>query len=164
MVHNLYKCAGKYAGKYLVEDAEFSGSDEGKWCTTYISVQEAMPKKNGDSKPIGEIDSKIDEFVPETMSQHFRNEEAEWCSLDPSYSEDFGLEEDYLIEEAELSGSDERKWCITYLSGSEAMPEKLVIPNQLVKETPSLFSLKHATDKVEWVHHPTLLPDANLHY
>jgi hypothetical protein len=28
----------------LVEDAELPGSDEGKWCTTYISVPEAMPE------------------------------------------------------------------------------------------------------------------------
>jgi hypothetical protein len=51
-----------------------------------------MPEKPGDSKPLGEIDSKIDAFAPETMSQHFRNEEAEWCSFDPSYPEDVGLE------------------------------------------------------------------------
>jgi hypothetical protein len=93
-VHNLYKCDGGYARKSLVEDAELSGSDEGKWCTTYLSVLEAMPEKTGDSKPLGEIDSKIDAFLPETMSQHFRN------------PEDVGLEEGSLIEEAELSGSD----------------------------------------------------------
>jgi hypothetical protein len=52
-----------------------------------------------------------------------------------------------LIEEAELSGSDEGKWCTTYLSVPEAMPEKLAIPNQLVKKTPSLSSLKHVTKK-----------------
>jgi hypothetical protein len=28
----------------LVEYSELPGSDEGKWCTTYISVPEAMPK------------------------------------------------------------------------------------------------------------------------
>jgi hypothetical protein len=98
------------------------------------------------------------------MSQHFRNEEAEWFSFDPSYPEDVGLEEGYLIEESELSGSDESKWWITYLSGPEAMPEKLVNPNQLVKQTPSLSSPKLATDKVGWVHQPTLRPDADLHY
>jgi hypothetical protein len=31
---------------------------------------------SGDSKPLGEIDAKIDVFLLETMSQHFRNEEA----------------------------------------------------------------------------------------
>jgi hypothetical protein len=161
----------------LVEDAELTGSDEGKWCTTYISAPEAMPKnpwlktlncqearqmvhnlskcaggyarKTGDSKPLGEIDSKIDAFFPETMSQHFWNEGAEWCSFDPSYTEDVGLEEGSLIEEAELSGSDEGKCCITYLGGPKDMPEKVVISNQLVKKTLGLSSLKHMTDKVE---------------
>jgi hypothetical protein len=85
------------------------------------------------------------------MFQHFRNEEAEWCSFNPSYPEDVCLGEGSLIEAAELSGSDEGKWCTTYISVHEAMPEKLVIPNQLVKQTPSLLFLKHATDKVEWV-------------
>jgi hypothetical protein len=133
-VHNLSKCAGGYA------------------------------RKTGDSKPLGEIDSKIDAFFPETMSQHLQNEEAEWCSFHPKYPEDVGLVEGYLIEEAEFSGSDASKWYITYLSGPEAMPEKLVIPNQLVKQTLSLSSPKHATDKVEWVHQPTLRPDTDLHY
>jgi hypothetical protein len=123
-VHNLCKCAGGYAQKSLIEDAELPGSDEGKLCTTYLSVPEAMPPKNGDSKPLGEIDSKIDAFLPETMSQHLQNEEAEWCSFDPRYPEDVGIEEGSLIEEAELSGSDASKWCITYLSGSEAMHKK----------------------------------------
>jgi hypothetical protein len=36
------------------------------------------------------------------MFQHLRNEEAEWCSFDPSYPEDVGLEEGSMIEEAEL--------------------------------------------------------------
>jgi hypothetical protein len=141
-----------------------SGSDEGKWCKTYLSVPEAMPEKTGDSKPIGEIDSKIDAFVPETMSQHFWNEEAEWFSFDTSFPEDVGLEEGSLIEEAKFSGSDESKWCITYLSGPEAVPEKLCFLNQLAKQTRSLSSLKHATDKLEWVHHPTLRRDAVLNY
>jgi hypothetical protein len=164
MVHNLYKCAGGYARKYLVEDAELSGSDEGKWYTSYISVPEAMPEKTGDSKPLCEIDLKIDAFAPETMFQHFHNEEAEWCSSDPSYPEDVDLEEGYLIEEAELSGNDAGKWCTTYLSVPEHVPERLAIPNQLVKQTMSISSLKHAIDKVEWVHQPTLRPDADLHY
>jgi hypothetical protein len=72
MVHNLSKCAGGYA------------------------------KKTGDFKPLGEIDLKIDAFLPETMSQHFQNEEAEWCSSDPSYPEDAVLKEGSLIEEDEL--------------------------------------------------------------
>jgi hypothetical protein len=62
MVHNLYKCAVGYA------------------------------RKTGDSKPLRETGSKIDAFAPETMFQHFRNEEAEWCSFNPSYPEDVGLE------------------------------------------------------------------------
>jgi hypothetical protein len=123
-----------------------------------------MPEKTGDSKPLGEIDLKIDAFVPDNMSQHIWNEESEWCSFDPSCPEDVGLEEGSLIEEAEFSGSDGSKWCINYQSGPEAIPEKLVIPNQLVKQTPSLISLNHKTDKVEWVHQPTLRPDEDLHY
>jgi hypothetical protein len=108
----------------LIEDAELSGSDEGKWCTTYRSVPEVMPKKTGDSKPLGETDLNIDAFPLETMFQHLRKEEAEWCSFDASPPEDVGLEESSLIEEAELSGSDDGKWCTTYLSVPEAMPYK----------------------------------------
>jgi hypothetical protein len=87
MVHNLTKCAGGHecedlcicAGDYVPTFFVLPGSDEGKWCTTYLSVPEAVPEKTGDSKPLGEKDSKIHAFVPETMSQHFQNEEAEWC-------------------------------------------------------------------------------------
>jgi hypothetical protein len=80
MMLNLSKCAGGYA------------------------------RKTGDSKPLGQIDAKIDAFLPETMSQHFRNEEAKWCSFNPSYPQDVDLKKGSLIEEAELSGSDASKF------------------------------------------------------
>jgi hypothetical protein len=49
-------------------------------------------------------------------SNFFWNEEAEWFSFDASSPDDVGPEEGSLVEDTELSGSDEGKWCITYLS------------------------------------------------
>jgi hypothetical protein len=79
-----------------IEEAEVSGSEEGEWCTTYPSLPNAM-------------NMKIYAFTPEAMVQHFRNKETKWFSFNASSPEDVGLEEVSLIEEAEVSGSDEGK-------------------------------------------------------
>jgi hypothetical protein len=58
-------------------------------------------------------------------SNIFWNEEAEWISFDASSPEDVGLKGGSLVEDAELPGSDEGKWCTTYISVPEAMPKIL---------------------------------------
>jgi hypothetical protein len=58
-------------------------------------------------------------------SNIFWNEEDEWFAFDASSPDDVILEEGSLVEDTELSGSNEGKWCITYLSMPEAMPENL---------------------------------------
>jgi hypothetical protein len=59
------------------------------------------------------------------MVQHFRNEDAKWCSFYASSPEALGLEDSSRIEEAEVSGRDEGQWCITYPSVSEAINKKI---------------------------------------
>jgi hypothetical protein len=55
----------------------------------------------------------------------FWNEEAEWFSFDASYPDNVGLYEGSLVEDAQFPGSDEGKWCTTYVSVPEAMPKNL---------------------------------------
>jgi hypothetical protein len=45
--------------------------------------------------------------------------------FDASYPDDAGLKESSLVEDSEFPGSDEGKWCTTYISVTEAMPENL---------------------------------------
>jgi hypothetical protein len=78
------------------------------------------------------VNLKIYAFAPEAVFL-FLNEEAESFSFDPDSPEDVGLDEGSLVEDAELSGSDDGKWCTLYKSVPKDMPEKLVIPNHLVK-------------------------------